>query len=147
MNKIELLAPAGDMERLQMAVAYGADAVYLAVVDIVIPQGVVEVLAVRRVEGGDDGLHAGVGDGGGGQALVHIGVVGGVDGLVPLAGFLAFDFLQDIPLGDYRRLEGYLMPATYEFYTPHDPVYAINKFLVYFYNQTNETLMPDSRAR
>ena len=30
MNKIELLAPAGDMERLQMAVAYGADAVYLA---------------------------------------------------------------------------------------------------------------------
>ena len=29
-QKIELLAPAGDMERLQMAVAYGADAVYLA---------------------------------------------------------------------------------------------------------------------
>ncbi|MCD8126807.1 MAG: U32 family peptidase, partial [Clostridiales bacterium] len=27
---IELLAPAGDMERLCMAVAYGADAVYLA---------------------------------------------------------------------------------------------------------------------
>ena len=26
----ELLAPAGDMEKLQMAVAYGADAVYLA---------------------------------------------------------------------------------------------------------------------
>lgn len=30
MRKIELLAPAGDMERLQMAIAYGADAVYLA---------------------------------------------------------------------------------------------------------------------
>ena len=30
MNRIELLAPAGDMERLQMAAAYGADAVYLA---------------------------------------------------------------------------------------------------------------------
>ncbi len=29
-DKIELLAPAGDMERLKMAVAYGADAVYLA---------------------------------------------------------------------------------------------------------------------
>ncbi len=29
-EKIELLAPAGDMERLQMSVAYGADAVYLA---------------------------------------------------------------------------------------------------------------------
>ena len=30
MGKIELLSPAGDMERLKMAVAYGADAVYLA---------------------------------------------------------------------------------------------------------------------
>ena len=29
-KKIELLAPAGDMDRLKMAVAYGADAVYLA---------------------------------------------------------------------------------------------------------------------
>ena len=29
-KKIELLAPAGDMERLEMAAAYGADAVYLA---------------------------------------------------------------------------------------------------------------------
>ncbi len=29
-NKPELLSPAGDMERLKMAVAYGADAVYLA---------------------------------------------------------------------------------------------------------------------
>ncbi len=32
-NKLELLAPAGDMERLNMAVAYGADAVYLAGTD------------------------------------------------------------------------------------------------------------------
>ncbi|MDF2839032.1 MAG: peptidase [Evtepia sp.] len=30
MRKLELLAPAGDMERLKMAIAYGADAVYLA---------------------------------------------------------------------------------------------------------------------
>ena len=30
MRKIELLSPAGDMERLKMAVTYGADAVYLA---------------------------------------------------------------------------------------------------------------------
>ena len=29
-KKIELLSPAGDPERLRMAVAYGADAVYLA---------------------------------------------------------------------------------------------------------------------
>ena len=32
-KKPELLAPAGDMERLQMAVLYGADAVYLAGTD------------------------------------------------------------------------------------------------------------------
>ena len=30
MKKIELLSPAGDMEKLKMAIAYGADAVYLA---------------------------------------------------------------------------------------------------------------------
>lgn len=30
MKKLEVLAPAGDMEKLQMAVTYGADAVYLA---------------------------------------------------------------------------------------------------------------------
>ena len=30
MKKIELLAPAGNMEKLKMALLYGADAVYLA---------------------------------------------------------------------------------------------------------------------
>ena len=33
MRKLELLSPAGDMERLNMAVLYGADAVYLAGTD------------------------------------------------------------------------------------------------------------------
>jgi len=33
MSKLELLSPAGDMQRLKMAVAYGADAVYLAGTD------------------------------------------------------------------------------------------------------------------
>ena len=44
----------------------------------------------------------------------------------------AFSFLQDIPLGEATRLEGFLYPDTYNFYTPHDPVYAINKLLVNF---------------
>ncbi len=43
-----------------------------------------------------------------------------------------FSFLQDIPLGDVYRLEGYLFPDTYTFYTPNDTVYAINKMLVAF---------------
>lgn len=42
----------------------------------------------------------------------------------------AFDFLKDIPLGDYHRLEGYLFPDTYEFYMGEDPRYVINKMLV-----------------
>ena len=50
----------------------------------------------------------------------------------------AFSFLQEIPLGDYKRLEGYLMPATYDFYTNHDPVYAINKLLVHFDSQVKD---------
>lgn len=33
----------------------------------------------------------------------------------------AFSFLQDLPLGDYHRLEGYLYPDTYEFTTPQTP--------------------------
>ncbi len=44
----------------------------------------------------------------------------------------AFSFLQDIPLGDPNRLEGYLFPSTYNFYTPHSALYAINKMLVAF---------------
>lgn len=44
----------------------------------------------------------------------------------------AFDFLQDIPLGDYHRLEGYMFPDTYEFYVADDPKYVINKLLVNF---------------
>ena len=44
----------------------------------------------------------------------------------------AFSFLQDIPLGDASRLEGFLYPDTYEFNTPHSALYAINKMLVNF---------------
>ena len=44
----------------------------------------------------------------------------------------AFSFLQDIDLGDYHRLEGYLYPDTYEFTTPENPLYVINKMLVRF---------------
>ena len=51
-----------------------------------------------------------------------------------------FSFLKSLPLGDYRRLEGYLYPDTYEFYTPHDPVYALNKLLVRFDSQFNDKL-------
>ena len=44
----------------------------------------------------------------------------------------AFTWLQDLPLGDYHRLEGYLFPDTYTFYLGEDPKYALNKMLVNF---------------
>ena len=43
-----------------------------------------------------------------------------------------WSFLQDIPLGDYRRLEGYLFPDTYTFYLGEDPKYVLNKMLLQF---------------
>ena len=44
----------------------------------------------------------------------------------------AFDWLQDRPLGDYHRLEGYLFPDTYKFELGENPKYVINKMLVNF---------------
>ena len=52
----------------------------------------------------------------------------------------AFSFLQDIELGDYHRLEGYLYPDTYEFTTPQNPLYVINKMLVRFDAKLTEEL-------
>lgn len=44
-----------------------------------------------------------------------------------------FSFLQNvIPLGDYRRLEGYLFPDTYTFYVGDDPVNVLNKMILRF---------------
>ena len=44
-----------------------------------------------------------------------------------------FSFLQGVqPLGDAKRLEGYLFPDTYTFYLGEDPKYVINKMLVNF---------------
>ena len=47
-------------------------------------------------------------------------------------------FLQDIPLGDYRRLEGYLFPDTYTFYLGEEPKYVINKMLLRFDEQMSQ---------
>ncbi|MEM5779581.1 MAG: endolytic transglycosylase MltG [Lawsonibacter sp.] len=52
----------------------------------------------------------------------------------------AFSFLEDIPLGDANRLEGFLYPDTYTFNTPHSALYAINKMLVNFDNRLTQTM-------
>lgn len=51
-----------------------------------------------------------------------------------------FSFLQDIPLGSPTRLEGYLYPDTYTFYTPNSPLYAINKMLVNYDSKVNDDI-------
>ena len=69
--------------------------------------------------------------------LVEKGVCDSTEELEEIAAThdYAFDFLEDIPLGDYHRLEGYLFPDTYTFYIGHDPLYVINKMLVNFDSQ------------
>ncbi len=51
-----------------------------------------------------------------------------------------FDFLQGLPLGDAKRLEGYLYPDTYTFNTPHSTLWGINKFLVNFDSKYTDEL-------
>ena len=50
----------------------------------------------------------------------------------------AFDWLEDRPLGDYHRLEGYLFPDTYTFELGENPKYVLNKMLVNFDDKMDE---------
>lgn len=50
------------------------------------------------------------------------------------------EFLQEIPLGDATRLEGYLFPDTYEFFIDDDPVGVINKMLNNFDNRVTDEM-------
>ncbi len=55
-----------------------------------------------------------------------------------------FSYLKELELGDYHRLEGYLYPDTYDFYTPHDTVYAINKMLVNMDDHFTDEMLEDA---
>ena len=57
-----------------------------------------------------------------------------------------FSFLQDIPLGQANRLEGYLFPDTYNFYVNHDPKYVLNRMLQRFDQVFNEDLRAQAEA-
>lgn len=53
----------------------------------------------------------------------------------------SYEFLEEIPLGEASRLEGYLFPDTYEFYEGMSATSAINKLLATFhYKLTAEQL-------
>lgn len=69
--------------------------------------------------------------------LLEENAVSTVDKLRDTAANYAYrwSFLQSIPLGDYHRLEGYLFPDTYTFYTGQDPIYVLNKLLNGFHTK------------
>ena len=58
-----------------------------------------------------------------------------------------FSFLQGVlPLGDAKRLEGYLFPDTYEFYMGEDPVSVLNKMILRFDEIFTEQMRADIQA-
>ncbi len=68
--------------------------------------------------------------------------------LVDTAASYAFkhEFLQDIPIGEATRLEGYLFPDTYEFYVGDNSVGVINKMLNNFDNKVTDEMYAQAEA-
>lgn len=58
-----------------------------------------------------------------------------------------FSFVKDQPLGDYKRLEGYLFPDTYEFYMGEDPKTVLNKMLVNFDRKFTEKMRTQAQEK
>lgn len=54
--------------------------------------------------------------------------------------FTDYWFAADLPTGEANRLEGYLYPDTYEFYTQEDAQVVLQKILDNFNNKIDETL-------
>ncbi|MBP3633690.1 MAG: endolytic transglycosylase MltG [Oscillospiraceae bacterium] len=52
-------------------------------------------------------------------------------------------FLEDLEYGDYRRLEGYLFPDTYEFYVDDTPENVLARFLRNFDNKLSDEMKQD----
>ena len=58
-----------------------------------------------------------------------------------------FSFLKGVlPLGDPKRLEGYLFPDTYKFYMGEDPVSVLNKMILRFDEIFTEEMRTDIQA-
>lgn len=51
-----------------------------------------------------------------------------------------YDFLQGLDYGDYRRLEGYLFPDTYDFYVNDEAANVLAKFLRNFNNKITDDM-------
>ncbi len=58
-----------------------------------------------------------------------------------------YDFLEDRPLGDENRLEGYLFPDTYDFYQGEDAAVSINRFLQNLDNKLTDEIRRQAANR
>jgi UPF0755 protein len=57
-----------------------------------------------------------------------------------------YSFLGDMKTGDASRLEGYLFPDTYEFYTGMEPSSAIDKFLENFREKMTAEMLDEAKS-
>ncbi len=55
-----------------------------------------------------------------------------------------YDFLDEVPLGDASRLEGFLFPDTYDFYQGEDAPVAISRFLRNMDNKLTDEIREDA---
>ncbi|MBM6871594.1 endolytic transglycosylase MltG [Pseudoflavonifractor phocaeensis] len=55
-----------------------------------------------------------------------------------------YSFLQDLPTGDYHRLEGFLFPDTYQFYMGGDVLQILNKMILRFDEQFTDEMRADA---
>ncbi len=58
----------------------------------------------------------------------------------------SYSFLDDIPLGDASRLEGFLFPDTYNFYEGMSATAAIDVFLLNFHNKLTADMLEQAEA-
>ena len=75
-------------------------------------------------------------------AMLQENKVCSVEKLEEAAASYEFDFwfLEGLQYGDYRRLEGYLFPDTYEFYVDDEPENVLAKFLRNFENKITDDM-------
>ncbi len=59
----------------------------------------------------------------------------------------SYKFLDNIPLGDSKRLEGFLFPDTYEFYQGETPEATIDTFLQIFHNKLTAEMWDIASAK
>ena len=59
----------------------------------------------------------------------------------------SYKFLDNIPLGDSKRLEGFLFPDTYEFYQGETPEATIDTFLQIFHNKLTAEMWDIAAAK